>query len=169
MTFDAFCETHERAWVGLARARLADEGAARRALAEMQSQLWRTWSLALRQPAPAGYAWLLLKEQVANAAAEVVLKTGLPPAPRPVPDWVEAVCHYAGCAGTDDHERLYDAILGLPERQYDILVLRCVLALPDRTIADYLGSTEGSVRSIAGQAVGRLARTISRGRDGAHE
>ncbi|GAA2147374.1 hypothetical protein GCM10009760_38230 [Kitasatospora kazusensis] len=170
LTFDAFCETHERAWTGIARARLHDEADVARTVEAMKADLWRNWAIALRQPVPACYAWMLIKERVADTLAEAALKTVRPAVEAAVPPWVELVGLFSGLArlgpaAPGDPADLYRAFLQLPERQYDVVVLRHLLGLKDAMIADYLGTTEANVRSTAGQAARRLTRKLDRHRD----
>ncbi|GAA2229163.1 MULTISPECIES: sigma-70 family RNA polymerase sigma factor [Kitasatospora] len=167
LTFEAFCETHERAWTGFARARLRDGADAARAVATMKDHLWSHWDLALRQAVPACYAWMLIKEHVADALADAVLKEARLPPESTVPDWARVVRHFADQArisleSLEEREDLYEAIRRLPERQHDVVVLRYLLGLQDARIADYLGITEANVRSTASQAVKRLARVLGR-------
>jgi RNA polymerase sigma-70 factor (ECF subfamily) len=55
---------------------------------------------------------------------------------------------------------LYGAIAALPERQYDVMVLRYVLRAPDEDVAAYLGIELSTVRSHVRHARRRLARML---------
>ncbi|MDT0414714.1 sigma factor-like helix-turn-helix DNA-binding protein [Streptomyces sp. DSM 41982] len=166
VTFDAFCETHERAWSGFALARLREEGMAREVVARTRERVQLRWSWLMRQAVPALHAWGFLKEEIVAALAEHQVSADTAPAP----DWVESV-RGATVRALDlaeshgSHEELYAAIRRLSERRHDVIVLRYVLNLPDADIADYLNTTETTVRSTASQALNRLARILD-GRQG---
>jgi RNA polymerase sigma factor (sigma-70 family) len=169
LTFDAFCETHERAWIGIARARLRDETAAHEAVGRMKHRLWQQWDRLLREKVPAFHAWALVKEEIGAALAEKLVNAEPWPPRAPAPAWVEAVRRsVASALGlardlADDHgsrERMYAAIGRLSERRHDVVILRYLLGLEDSVIADYLGTTEASVRSTASQALDRLAQAL---------
>src|ERR1700760_3906254 len=87
LTFDAFCGTHERAWIGIARARLPEETAALEAVQRMKDRLWRHWGRLLREKVPAFHAWALIKEEVGAALAERAVGGESSPAHQPAPAW----------------------------------------------------------------------------------
>ncbi|MGW2539698.1 RNA polymerase sigma factor [Kitasatospora sp. NPDC001574] len=164
LAFTAFCDTHGSAWLGLARARLHDDVLALRAVQEMKARLWEQWTVALRGH-PASYAWALIKSAVADAVAEVIAETGRPPGSPPA-DRAAAIRYFAAQARISletlsDHEHLYQAVLRLAERQYDIVVLRYLLGLKDSVIAEHLGISETNVRSTAHQALRKLNRLMA--------
>ncbi|MER6399291.1 sigma-70 family RNA polymerase sigma factor [Kitasatospora sp. NPDC001603] len=164
LSFTAFCETHGGAWFGLARARLHDDVRALRAVQQMKERLWEQWNTALRAAHPASYAWTLIKSAVADAVAEVIADTGRAPGSPPA-DRAEAIRYFAAQArisleSLSDHEHLYQAVLRLAERQYDVVVLRYLLGLKDAVIAEHLGITETNVRSTAHQALRKLNRLL---------
>ncbi|MFK0142661.1 RNA polymerase sigma factor [Streptomyces murinus] len=162
LTFDAFCETHERAWFGIARARLREDDAAREAVKRMKDRLWRQWPRVLREQVPAFRAWAFIKEEIGVCLAERMVRAEETPA---VPDWVAVIREAIEVAedraeAQGVHEALYAAIRGLSERRHDVVVLRYLLELPDPTIAEYMDTTEANVRSTASQALTRLARAL---------
>ncbi|MER7674143.1 sigma-70 family RNA polymerase sigma factor [Kitasatospora sp. NPDC096128] len=164
LSYDAFCQTHSPAWVGLARARLHDDVRVLHTVERMKEQLWRQWPLALRHRVPAAFAWTLIKSAVEDAVAEVITQTGRPPG-SPLADRAEAIRHFAAQARVSleelsEHEDLYQAILRLAERQYDIVVLRYLLGLRDSLIAEHLDISESNVRTTAHQAVRKLRRLL---------
>ncbi|MGV9789037.1 RNA polymerase sigma factor [Streptomyces sp. NPDC003435] len=170
-TFNAFCDTHEKAWTGIARARLCDDALARDVVARMKGRLWSQWSWVIRQEVPAFHAWAMVKEAIGAALAVQLLEAEQRP-PESVPTWVEAVRW--GLEGfktlTDDegdgvHRELYIAIRGLSERRHDVVVLSFFLELSDSLIAEYLNTTEANVRVTRSQALARLAAKL-RGKRG---
>jgi RNA polymerase sigma-70 factor (sigma-E family) len=55
----------------------------------------------------------------------------------------------------DEHDAMWQALTGLPERQRAVLVLRYYVDLDDHDIAGLLGTAEGTVRSLAARAFAR--------------
>ncbi|MFI9274470.1 RNA polymerase sigma factor [Kitasatospora sp. NPDC052896] len=163
LTLQAFCETHERAWHGFALTQVGSDQDAALVVAGMKAHLRQRWALALRQEIPATYAWRLLKEHV----AAWMLHTG-----RRQPALLESAVLdtvvrrlRAGRPGDGRRELpegrgLHTAILGLPERQHDVIVLRYVLDMDEEEIAQYLGRPAATVRSHLRHAHRNLARAL---------
>ncbi|MFJ4921659.1 RNA polymerase sigma factor [Streptomyces sp. NPDC088725] len=183
LTFDAFCETHERAWAGFARTWLWDLTAAARVVEEMKEHLWRNWPTALREPVPAFEAWMLIKEHVRKEMrVAAALNTGPGRRQEAVPEWVDevrdSVCPVetgrAGAGppgavaggGEDGRRRFHEQICALSERRRDVIILRYHLGLTYRVIAEYLGITEAGARSAAEQAGEALARRLGSRQEG---
>ncbi|BAJ32942.1 MULTISPECIES: sigma factor-like helix-turn-helix DNA-binding protein [Kitasatospora] len=173
LTFDAFCDTHQRTWSGFAGTRLRDTATAREAVNTAKDRVWREWPRILRDQYPAFQAWTILKEEVAAALLHRMIDGGAIPlephgSPEPVPHWVGALRAAAERArhlpetGVG-HERMYAALCGLSERRHDVMVLRYLLGLTDTQIADCLATTEAHVRSTAFQALDRLAAALGGG------
>ncbi|WP_051836706.1 RNA polymerase sigma factor [Streptomyces sp. NRRL WC-3742] len=163
LSYEVFCDEHERAWRGLARARLHDHRLIERAVRDIREELRHLWAAALREPAPAGYAWMVAKRHVADLA--LWTDAGTAPPRAVLPDWERALrnawpCEELAPPGLGDHERLHAAILRLPERQYDVIVLRYVLGLAYPAIAVHLGITEAGARSAAVQGLDKLHRLL---------
>ncbi|MQS16946.1 sigma-70 family RNA polymerase sigma factor [Streptomyces kaniharaensis] len=163
ITFDAFCSTHERAWTAFARTQVGAHGdAAALVVRRTKDHLLHNWPLALRQEAPAAYAWRLLKEHLAAWLAAqseaAVLQTAAMDAA------IGRFCHRAGLRPQTLSEQLalLGAILDLPERQRDTVVLAYCLGLDDDQAAGYLGITPATLRSHRCQARRRIARATGR-------
>ncbi|MGA5821223.1 RNA polymerase sigma factor [Kitasatospora sp. NPDC094028] len=173
LSYEAFCDDHGRAWQGIARARLHRGDLVERAVHGIRADLRRNWVTVLHQPATAHYGWMTAKRHV----AEVALGSGLGDAPprAVVPDWVVAVqrAHLETRLGLDvldhDHDHLYAAVLRLPERQHDLIVLRFMTGLEYRTIASYLGLTESSARADTRRGLDKLRRLLGGGAAGSEE
>ena len=56
---------------------------------------------------------------------------------------------------------VHDALARLPERARAVVVLRYLVDLPDREIAETLGCRLGTVRSIAHRALRQLRKELS--------
>ncbi|MFE6867131.1 sigma factor-like helix-turn-helix DNA-binding protein [Kitasatospora sp. NPDC057692] len=171
LTFDAFCDTHEKAWIGFARARLRDDAAAHAVVELAKVRVWEEWTRILRAKIPPSHAWAILKEEIGASLAGMMMNGEPLPTQPSVPGWVHSVRtaaeraqHLMETQGGND--QLYAALRRLSERRHDVIVLRYLLDLSDEQIADYLGTTQANVRSTVSQALDRLAASLG-GRRGA--
>ncbi|MET8699697.1 sigma factor-like helix-turn-helix DNA-binding protein [Kitasatospora sp. NPDC004723] len=165
LTFDAFCDTHGRAWTGFARARLRDDAVAHTVVEIAKARVWQEWPRILREQIPPFHAWAILKEEIGACLAELMMNGEPLPTQTHVPGWVQSVRTAAERAHhlletEGSHEQLYAALRRLSERRHDVIVLRYLLGLPDDQIASYLGTTEANVRSTVRQALDRLAAAL---------
>ncbi|WP_404870037.1 RNA polymerase sigma factor [Kitasatospora griseola] len=162
LTFDAFCETHEQAWLAAARAcRLSDEQA-HAVVDAVRDWLWGDWQMLLREPAPAASAWRVLKEEISRAG---LAATADRDQHGPQDQWrvaIRTAMHRMHMGFASDVLGTYEAILSLPERQQDVIILRYALDLRDETVAEYLDSTVVTVRSHARHAESRLKEKLAR-------
>jgi RNA polymerase sigma-70 factor (ECF subfamily) len=159
LTYAAFCETHQPAWHALALTRIGSQADAVLVVEAVKADLARCWPQVLRFEEPAAYAWRLATRHVADWVA----------AEEPVE--VEAVT-FAAVIGAfkrvadgllhseADEVRLYAAILELPDRQRDVVILRYLLGLHAKVIAAYLGRPVATVHSNLRHARERLARRL---------
>ncbi|RKT08803.1 RNA polymerase sigma-70 factor (ECF subfamily) [Streptomyces sp. 1114.5] len=162
LTYAAFCETHEPAWHALALTRIGNQADAVLVVETVKADLARCWPQVLRFEEPAAYAWRLANRHVSDWVA----------AEEPVA--VEAVT-FAAVIGAfkqvangllhseADEVRLYAAILELPDRQRDVVILRYLLGLHVKVIAAYLGRPVATVHSNLRHARERLARRLGVG------
>ncbi|MEV7773768.1 sigma-70 family RNA polymerase sigma factor [Kitasatospora sp. NPDC086791] len=162
LTYAAFCETHEPAWHALALTRIGSHADAALVVEAVKADLARCWPQVLRFEEPAAYAWRLTNRHVSDWVA----------AEEPVE--VEAVT-FAAVIGAfkqvakgllrseADEVRLYAAILELPDRQRDVVILRYLLGLHPKVIAAYLGRPVATVHSNLRHARERLARRLGVG------
>ncbi|MFH9352292.1 RNA polymerase sigma factor [Kitasatospora sp. NPDC017646] len=162
LTYAAFCETHEPAWHALALTRTGSRSDALLVVEAVKADLARCWPQVLRFAEPAAYAWRLANRHVGDWVT----------ADEPVE--VEAVT-FAAVIGAfkqvadgllhseADEVRLYAAILELPDRQRDVVILRYLLGLHARVIAAYLGRPVATVHSNLRHARERLARRLGVG------
>ncbi|MFF2523174.1 sigma-70 family RNA polymerase sigma factor [Streptomyces liangshanensis] len=165
LTFHAFAAHHHRLWLRYAHTQVGSRAAAESVVESACARLLAYWPHVLLQESVAQYAWAVLKEEIArrqdahegpalvdtasfDAAARKLLQHG-------TPDQFTVLEHKMG---------LYGAIARLPERQYDVVVLRYVLRVADEVVAEYLGIEVPTVRSHVRHARRRLARELGRAR-----
>jgi RNA polymerase sigma factor (sigma-70 family) len=159
LSYQVFCEVHGRTWLAFARTRIGRQQDAELVVGAMRTALAEQWPHALRSEAPAAYAWRLLNSHLHDWAWH---QDGLA-----VEDTVFAavIGRFRQLAGDSLHTEeqqvaLYSAVLALSDRQRDAVILRYVLDLDDREIADYLDRPIAAVRSNLRQARERLAREL---------
>lgn len=167
LTFDAFHDHHRRLWMRYAHTQVGGRPAAETVVDTACARLKSDWKYVLAQESVSRYAWSLLKEEVHRWLDERGLR----------PLLVGTAAFHAAIGKlllreTRDETRdefavlegelgLYAAIAGLPERQYDVIVLRFVLGEDEEHVAEYLGSELATVRSHVRHARRRLARELN--------
>lgn len=165
LSFSAFDESHHRLWLRYAHTQVGSREAAHDVVADACRHLLANWQQALVQESLAAYAWTILKEHLSRWLAErgrQPMFTGTAA--------FEAAIRKALLGGLGDEfavladeMRLYAAIARLPERQYDVVVLRHVLGCTEEEVADCLGSDPATVRSHLRHARRKLARELEPG------
>ncbi|WP_189105724.1 RNA polymerase sigma factor [Streptomyces camponoticapitis] len=163
LTFDAFHDYHRRLWMRYAHTQVGSRPAAETVVDAACARLKSDWKYVLAQESVPRYAWSLLKEEihrwlderglepllVGTAAFHAAIGKLLPHEPR------DEFAVLEGELG------LYGAIACLPERQYDVIVLRFVLGMDEEHVAEYLGIELATVRSHVRHARRRLARELN--------
>jgi DNA-directed RNA polymerase specialized sigma24 family protein len=66
----------------------------------------------------------------------------------------------AAVLGSEEREEVIRAVIGLPHRQREVLVLRYYCDLPDEQIASVMRIRQSTVRSTAHRALGALGRVL---------
>ncbi|WP_043255939.1 sigma factor-like helix-turn-helix DNA-binding protein [Streptomyces sp. Tu6071] len=129
LTFDAFADSHMGLWTRYAESQV---GAAHsdEVVARACGWLRGNWRRVLGSDSVARYAWRVLKAEVHACATE---------------RGVRPVGEVSGAA-----------LAELPERLYDLVVLRYELGVGDAEIADYLGIEQAAVGAQARYARGRV-------------
>lgn len=166
LTFEAFHDTHHQAWLRFAHLQVGSRPAAEHVVEAAAAHLARNWPHVLKQEAMQAYAWAVLKEHVARWLTE---------RRRPAAALVETAAFASAVTRMLDLTRerfavlesrigLYAAISRLPERQYDVIVLRYVLGYSDPKVAWFLGMKETTVRSHVRWAKRRLSKELGVGR-----
>ncbi|SCK52162.1 sigma-70 family RNA polymerase sigma factor [Streptomyces sp. WMMB 322] len=162
LSFDAFDTSHHRLWLRYAHTQAGSREAAQRIVEDACRHLLAHWEHALRRQSLTGYAWTVLKEHVAAWLAERGLR----------PQLAETAAFHTAVrrvlldelrdefAVLEGEMGLYAAIVRLPERQYDVVVLRYVLGCSEEEVADCLGFETATVRSHIRYAKRRLAREL---------
>ncbi|MFI8082300.1 RNA polymerase sigma factor [Kitasatospora sp. NPDC086009] len=159
LAYSAFCETHEPAWRALALTRIGNRADAALIVEAVKEDLARHWAHVLRFEEPAAYAWRLANRHVADwvsgeerVEVEAVTFEAVIGAFK---DVANGLLHSEA-----DEVRLYAAILELPDRQRDVVVLRYLLGLHVKVIGAYLGRPVATVHSNLRHARERLARRL---------
>ncbi|RDG39110.1 sigma-70 family RNA polymerase sigma factor [Streptomyces corynorhini] len=162
LTFDAFDAHHHRLWLRYAHTQVGGRAAAESVVDSACARLLAHWPHVLLQESVARYAWAVLKEEVAHWLEARGLRPAL----------VDTAAFHAAIrkllryespdrfAVLQDEIALYSAISRLPERQYDVIVLRHVLRIPDEVVAEYLGVELATVHSHVRHARRRLAKDL---------
>lgn len=162
LSFDAFDSSHHRLWLRYAHTQAGSREAAQLIVEDACRHLLAHWEHALRQQSLVEYAWTVLKEHVATWLSERGLR----------PQLAETAAFHTAERTVLLHELrdefavleseigLYAAIGRLPERQYDVVVLRYVLGCSEEEVADCLGFETATVRSHIRYAKRRLAREL---------
>jgi RNA polymerase sigma factor (sigma-70 family) len=109
------------------------------------------WEVFLGHPEPAAWAWQVLRRSVAEQAGTVSLQLVLQQAMRDARATLDGMTSELG---------LFTAIAELPERQFDVIVLRYVLGYTTRHIAELLGLADAAVRQHQRRARERLATKL---------
>ncbi|WP_329455630.1 RNA polymerase sigma factor [Streptomyces sp. NBC_01497] len=162
ISFRVFDAHHHRLWLRYAHTQAGGARAAGVIVDATRARLAADWAHVREQPSVSGHAWALLRQEVAGwldrherepviagtAAFRAALRGLL------LYETRDAFTVLEGGIG------LYGAIAALPERQYDVVVLRYVLRAPDEDVAAYLGIELSTVRSHVRHARRRLARML---------
>lgn len=163
LTFDAFHDHHRQLWMRYAHTQVGSRAAAETVVDNACARLKSDWKHVLAQESVSRYAWSLLKEEVHRWLDTRGLQ----------PLLVGTAAFHAAVGKLLLHEThdefavlegelgLYGAIAGLPERQYDVIVLRFVLGKDEEHVAEYLGIELATVRSHVRHARRRLARALN--------
>jgi RNA polymerase sigma-70 factor (sigma-E family) len=148
---------HHRRLVGLASLLVDDRQAAEEVVQDAFANLYRSWKK-LRDP---DAAVAFLNRSVVNAGRDSLRRRqratravrGLVPRPDRLESAEQTAVHHQ-----ESHE-LWAAVVALPARQREVLVLRYYLDQSEAEIAETLGITRGSVKKHASRGVAALART----------
>ncbi|MHA6761287.1 RNA polymerase sigma factor [Streptacidiphilus sp. PAMC 29251] len=159
LTFQAFCDTHERAWTALARTQIGDQATADLVVLSMKTHLSRVWDTAMRHPVPAAYAWRMITVHVNDWLADEPQDQVEATTFTSVINSFRAMAAHA-LEEMPEQIGLYSAILALPDRQRTSVILRYVLDLDEATIAEYLERPIATVRSNLRHARERLAKQL---------
>lgn len=163
--FTNFHRQHRGAYVRWAALHLGSRADAEEAVDDAMLELLAKWPVVTAQPVPSAYAWTVIKSRTVDAVRARKR--------RPVAMDV-ATFESAALVGTVDpigeletSLAIQQAISQLPERQHDVVVLRCCLGYTTRGTAGVLGISEATVRSTVRDARRRLARSLDLGSGGA--
>ncbi|GAA0589217.1 sigma-70 family RNA polymerase sigma factor [Streptomyces crystallinus] len=148
--FEAFFAMNVSRYAAYARLHLREAMAETAVMATFEAILG-DWLLFLQQPHPSAWAWQILRRHVTEQARRVSPQQVLRQAMRDA---------RVSLGGMDSELGLYDAIAQLPERQFDVIVLRFVLGYSTDQVAHVMGLSPGTVRSHQRMAQRYLAARI---------
>lgn len=158
LDFQDFHRRNRGAYVRWAGVVLGSRADAEDAVDEAMLELLSKWPDVARKPSPEAYAWTVVKSRTIDAARarsrrpEAVDLTAF-----------DALAVHTAEDPTDQlltNMTIQKAVGQLPERQYDVFVLRFSLGYSTRHTADLLAISEATVRSTVRDAKRRLARTL---------
>ncbi|GHH81405.1 hypothetical protein GCM10017771_03230 [Streptomyces capitiformicae] len=150
LDFQAFFMMNREAYTKYARLHLREE-LAQEAVHGTFLTILSEWEVFLGHSEPAAWAWKLLRRSVAERAGIISRNHVVARAMRDARATLDGMTSDLG---------LFSAIAELPERQFDVIVLRYVLGCGTEQISDLLGVSPATVRSHDRLARRRLARRL---------
>ncbi|MEV5864842.1 sigma-70 family RNA polymerase sigma factor [Streptomyces sp. NPDC052071] len=149
---------------------LGDKDAAKAVVRRCYSHLALNWANVLKQESPEAYAWKLLKQRVethlrlGGQTSQMVQTAAFQQAARATLEMMRRQF-----AVMESALGLYTAIAGLPERQYDVIVMHYVLGYSSPKIARIMGIKPDTVRSHRRLARERIAIKLGLSPDSASD
>jgi RNA polymerase sigma-70 factor (ECF subfamily) len=160
--FWAFHSQYFRAYLRYSQVHLGDRQTASRLVHQVFMHLALNWARLMEEANPAASAWALLKESVAE---ELKIQGREPAMTETAVFQRVARSHLQSTREKfeiiESSLGLYQAIAGLPERQFDVMVLRHVLGFSTDQTARIMGITEATVRSHSHLARAKIARELN--------
>ncbi|MER6145180.1 sigma-70 family RNA polymerase sigma factor [Streptomyces sparsogenes] len=159
--FWAFHDQYYQAYRRYAHVHLGDPHAAGELVHQVLMHLAMNWARLMEEANPAASAWALLKERVAG---ELQLQGRQPAMPETA--ILQLVMRGVLESSRQEFEviesalGLYPAIARLPERQFDVMVLRYVLGFSTDATARIMGVTNATVRSHCHLARRKIAKEL---------
>jgi RNA polymerase sigma-70 factor (sigma-E family) len=150
----ALYEANVLALSRLAYLMLGDQASAEDVVQEAFCGLYRRWDT-LRDSTRAVY---YLRSSVLNGCRSVLRHRSSRRGG--TPDQPPALSAEAAVLVSEEREEVIRAVIGLPHRQREVLVLRYYCDLPDEQIASVMRIRESTVRSTAYRAMGALGRIL---------
>ncbi|WP_246113591.1 sigma-70 family RNA polymerase sigma factor [Streptomyces montanus] len=159
--FWAFHDQYYKPYRRYAHVHLGDEHAAGELVHQVFMHLALNWAHLMEEANPAASAWALLKESVAQeldlqGRQHAMTETAV------LQHVTRSVLESSRqeFAVIESALGLYPAIARLPERQFDVMVLRYVLGFSTDTTARIMGVTDATVRSHCHLARRKIARDL---------
>ncbi|MDV5143167.1 sigma-70 family RNA polymerase sigma factor [Streptomyces sp. SBC-4] len=155
---EAFYDLYARPHLRYAHTMLGDKQAAKAVVRRCYSHLTLNWANVLKEEAPEAYAWKLLKQRVethlrlTGQPSRMVQTAAFEQAARATLEVIRRQF-----AVMESALGLYTAIAGLPERQFDVVVMHYVLGYPSARVASIMGIKPDTVRSHRRLARERIA------------
>ncbi|WP_223284115.1 RNA polymerase sigma factor [Streptomyces sp. FBKL.4005] len=156
--FRAFHQLYRACYVRWAELHLGSRVDAEEAIDSAFEQLAIDWPRVLSQPVPEVYAWKVVK----NRTIDVARARGRRPSVVDFAAFETRSLHQAvdPIGELEESLSIYQAITQLPERQFDVIVLRYCLGYDTKDTADIMGITVAGVRSTARYARRRLKHAL---------
>jgi DNA-directed RNA polymerase specialized sigma24 family protein len=159
--FWGFHRLYHQPYLEYARIQLGDERTAGELVHGTFMYLAFNWPYVMKQAKPEAYAWALLKQRVATE----LMMQGRDPAMAETAAFARATRAVLESvrdqfAELESTLGLFTAISRLPERQFDVMVLRHVLEYPTDRTALIMGVTCATVRSLHRLGKRRLASDL---------
>ncbi|MFF3546835.1 RNA polymerase sigma factor [Streptomyces platensis] len=156
--FRAFHQLYRARYVRWAEIHLGSRADAEEAVDRAFEQLAIDWAQVLRQPVPEAYAWKVVK----NRTIDIARARGRRPSVVEVATFETRALHRAvdPIGELEESLSIYQAIAQLPERQFDVIVLRYCLGYDTAETTDVMGITVAGVRSTARYARRRLKQAL---------
>lgn len=156
--FEAFHAMYLVPYLKYAHIQLGSREAAGEVVEQTFTHLAMEWPHVMSRSNPQEYAWAVLRHRIAarlmlDRRSLALVETAA---------FTRAVLQEAQARFTalESDIGLYAAIARLPERQFDVIVLRFVLGYPTAMTARVMGVVDSTVRSLLRLARGRLARDL---------
>ncbi|MFF4756942.1 RNA polymerase sigma factor [Streptomyces sp. NPDC002514] len=156
--FRAFHQLCRAAYVRWAELFLGSRADAEEAVDTAFEQLALNWPEALSQPVPEAYAWKVVKHRTVDVARA---RGRRPSIVDTAAFETRDLRHAVDPIGElEESLSIYQAISALPERQFDVVVLRYCLGYGTAETADIMGITVAGVRSTVRYARRRLKQAL---------
>ena len=152
VTYEEFADSRLSSLLRYAVMLTGDPHSAEDLVQETMLRVQLHWWRVARSDSPDGYVRRILTNQFIESRRTSWWRRVLL---RADPDPVVAVTA-DHAAQTDERDRVWSLLAGLPRRQRAVLVLRFYEDLPDQEIADILGCAVGTVRSAVSRGLDAL-------------
>ncbi len=159
-TVTSLYEAHAVGLIRLGVVMLGDRAAAEDVVQEAFCGLYRRWKH-LSSP---GHAVPYLRSSVMNGCRSALRRRNRSAGRRPGAELETAESAESWAVLGEEHRDVLAALLRLPDRQREALVLRYYLELAEAEIAEAMGISAGTVKSTTSRALAALGRLLEESR-----